>query len=166
MLIIEIALGIVLGVVILNYLPEILSLGLVAVIALVAIAAIGAALYFTATNLSQIFDFIGSVILVAAGCYAVSILGVIVQDFPLIRKLSDKKRRALNDIPETTKFGRYSAYIFDRFWVGVATLVFAFLLSGLSLAIFRVELGALILPIIVFAILGALRYFEIRKAKS
>lgn len=168
MLIIQIALGIVLGFLILRFLPQIIALGGYLLLAAIVLAVIGFGVYFVAENPKTVVELLVMVGFLVLFLYAICLFGVLVQNLPALRKISEKERKALKDIKEPSSFIRYNIYLFDRFGIGFAAMFIFFILAGIS----SLFLGGMesptiyITPLLFFGFLALLRYGEIRKEKN
>lgn len=168
MLIIQIALGIVLGFLILRFLPQIIALGGYLLLAVVVIAIIGFGAYFLKENPETLKELLFIALFCICLLYFICLVGVLVQNLPALRKISDKDRKQLKDIKEPNRIARYSIYLFDRFALGFAALFLFFFLAGIS----SLFLGGMesptiyIAPFLFFGFLALLRYGEIRKEKN
>ena len=139
MLIIQIALGIVLGVLILVYFEAILALGLIALMLIVAVAVIAAVVYYVGPQLDVVLY---SLLAIVGVLFAVSIFGLLYCQLPNV-KIKHPNRPSLASLRTTEKsfseqVGTFLGYYFPIGFYPLLVAGFGYLigyglwLSGLN----------------------------------
>lgn len=156
MLILEIMLGIVLAVIVLNNLEQLMTIALFAIVAIVGIALLG----FLYESAGKVAGFILALLLMISFVYVVCFVGLLFENFPIVRSIKPYDRRKLEDVDEENMFVKYSSFLFDRFTIGIsifACLSVLFLISWLS---FSFDYAEFILPTLFVVILGVMKLFD------
>lgn len=130
-LVLQIALGIVLGFVIISYLDVILGSAVLLIGGAVALAAVGFFVFVILDNRNELFELIKNIFLLAVilvGCiFGAAAIGFVSEALPGLRRLTPSPRislqQVLNDFASNTKSDSYIDFIVQRVRLGYLTVV-------------------------------------------
>ncbi len=167
-LVLQIALGIVLGFVIISYLDVILGSAVLLIGGAVVLAAVGFFVFVILDNKTELFELVKTIFLLAAtllGCViCAAAVGFASQELPLLRRLTPSPRislqQVLNEFASSTKSDAYIDFIVQRVRLGFLTALLmacVFVIAYFIGAIFQTNYGGFYGVALAYIVLVAIK---------